>query len=324
MEIVLEKDFKGRYNVSEDEVAKILQKLGADLRPGIHIETVQICPMGKNVIQVTLNKNVDMSRFCNKEVHEIKEGVRISHIRQAGKREVILTIKGLHPHTLDDTVFKYLCCLGKIDKKKVILDTYKEGPLSGLQNGDRKYSVEFRTDIVIGPVQVIDGQQVTFSFPGQRRTCFRCFQTPNLCLGKGIARDCEAAGGEKVFLSDYMLKFWNTINYKPGKSELPSDLEVTEADYQIGGAFTPKQNRVAETPTVKFGGVVVKWFPKNTDHGAIMEFLAGHGLPEIHENINIKDNGQVVINQLEHSCCQKMIEEINGKKFNKRIFTATV
>lgn len=181
MEIVLEKDFKGMYNASEEEVAKVLQKLGADLRPGVHIEGVQICPLGKNVIQVTLNKNVDMSRFCNKDVFEIKEGGRISQIRQSGKREVILTIKVLHPNALDDTVFKYLCCLGKVEKKKVILNTYKEGPLCGFQNGDRKYSLEFRTDITVGPTHVIDGQKVTFSFPGQRRTCFRCFETPNLC-----------------------------------------------------------------------------------------------------------------------------------------------
>ena len=104
MEIVLEKDFKGMYNASEEEVAKVLQKLGADLRPGVHIEGVQICPLGKNVIQVTLNKNVDMSRFCNKDVFEIKEGGRISQIRQSGKREVILTIKVLHPNTADGVI----------------------------------------------------------------------------------------------------------------------------------------------------------------------------------------------------------------------------
>ena len=56
----------------------MLQKLGADLRPGVHIEAVQICPMGRNVIQVTLNRNVDIAIFCNKEVFELKQGVRQS------------------------------------------------------------------------------------------------------------------------------------------------------------------------------------------------------------------------------------------------------
>ena len=80
MDIVLEKDERGAFNASDVEVARVLQKLGADLRPGVHIEGVQICPMGKNVIQVTLNKNVNIERFCNKDVLEIKQGVRISHI----------------------------------------------------------------------------------------------------------------------------------------------------------------------------------------------------------------------------------------------------
>ena len=288
MEIVLEQDFKGMYNASEEEVAKVLQKLGADLRPGVHIEGVQICPLGKNVIQVTLNKNVDMSRFYNKDVLEIKEGGRISQIRQSGKREVILTIKVLHPNALDDTVFKYLCCLKKVEKKKVILDTYKEGPLCGFQNGDRKYSLEFRTDITVGPTHVIDGQKVTFSFPGQRRTCFRCFETPNLCQGRGVAKDCEAAGGVRVMLTDYMTKFWAKIKYKPDKTDLPTDLEEIEPNYQIA------------------------------DHGTIMEFLVQHGLTQGHGNVNIKENGQVIISELEPRVCMQMIDEINGQKFNQK------
>ena len=184
MEIMLEKDVKGAFNVSDEEVAKVLQKLGADLRPGVHIESVQICPMGKNVIQVTLNKNVTIDRFCNKDVLEVKSGVRISQIRQSGKREVVLTIRGLHPNTLDETVLRYLQCLGKMEKKKVIMDTYKEGPLAGLQNGTRKYTIELRTDITIGTTHVIDGHKVSFSFPGQRKFCFRCFQVDRDCPGR--------------------------------------------------------------------------------------------------------------------------------------------
>ena len=154
---------------------------------------------------------------------------------------MILTVLDLPSNTLDDTVFKYLGCLGKVEKKKVVLDTFKEGPLSGFQNGDRKYSVEFRSDIIVGPLHVIDGQKVRFSFSGQKKTCFRCFETSYICPGKGVARDCEAAGGPKILLADHLLKFWNLINYTPDKAELPSDLEDKEADYQIGGSFSPTQ-----------------------------------------------------------------------------------
>ena len=169
MEIVLEKDERGSFNASDEEVAKVLVKLGADLRPGVHVESVQICPMGKNIIQVTLNKNVDMARFCNKDVFELRDGVRISQVRQSGKKEVVLSIKGLHPNTKDETVFKYLNCIGKMESKKVIMDTFKEGPLVGIQNGTRRYSIEIRQEIAVGTSHFIDGSKVSFSYPGQRK-----------------------------------------------------------------------------------------------------------------------------------------------------------
>ena len=60
MEIVLEKDEKGVFNASDEEVAKALHKLGADLRPGVHLTQVQICPMGRNAeasFEYALRKN---------------------------------------------------------------------------------------------------------------------------------------------------------------------------------------------------------------------------------------------------------------------------
>ena len=78
MDIMLEKDTKGVFELSDVEVARVLQKLGADMRPGVHIEGVEIFPMGKNVIQVMLNKKVDIDHFSKKELFEVKSGVRIS------------------------------------------------------------------------------------------------------------------------------------------------------------------------------------------------------------------------------------------------------
>ena len=173
MDIVLEKDSRGAYKVSESEVAHVLQKLGADLRPGVQVEAVQICPMGKNVIQVVLKKDISMDRFINKELFEVSNGVRISQIRKSGVSEVTLLIKGLHPNSSDSKVFDYLKCLGTVSQKKVTLDTYKSGPLIGLLNGKRKYQITLRSDIDIGPLHIIDGQKVNLSFPGQRRFCYR-------------------------------------------------------------------------------------------------------------------------------------------------------
>ena len=80
----------------------------------------------------------------------------------------------------------------------------------------------------------------------------------------------------------------------------------------------PKPVPAEKVSDDKFGGVSVKWFPKSSDHGAIVEFLVGNGLPQGHENVNIKGNGQVIISLLDPSICRKMMTEINGKKFNKK------
>ena len=58
---------------------------------------------------------MEIERFCNKDLFEVKEGVRISQIRASGQREVVLTVKGLHPNTLDETVIRYLRCMGKVE-----------------------------------------------------------------------------------------------------------------------------------------------------------------------------------------------------------------
>ena len=68
-----------------------------------------------------------------------------------------------------------------------------------------------------------------------------------------------------------------------------------------------------------YGGVIVKWFPKKSDHSDIRMFLIGLGLSPSRTNINIKDNGQVIIGYLEPETCQQLALSITGKKFmNKK------
>ena len=323
MEIILEKDVKGNFSASDQEVAKLLQKLGADLRPGVHIEGVQICPMGRNVIQVTLNKNVEIEKFCNKQLLEIKPGLRVAQIRPSGRREVVLLIKGLHPNTLDETVIRYLRCMGKVEKAKVILDTYREGPLVGIQNGDRRYTVEFRPDILVGTVHIIDGQKVNLSYPGQKRSCFWCLKGNYECPGKGVARDCKAAGGERKLLTEYMVEFWKKINYSPDRKSDSDDLDdlAEEAEviqHQVGGQFTPKSKPFKEVSGENYGAVSVKWFPKKADHGEVKEFLTKYGLPAGHDQVNIKDSGQVIIENLDTDTCTRLCESITGNKFRDK------
>ena len=181
----------------------------------------------------------------NNRRYEVKAGVRVSHIRSAGQREVILNVKGLHPQTPDSIVFEYLKCMGKVLKTKVVLDTFKEGPLKGLQNGDRKYVVEFFPNISVGTLHIVDGQKVTFSFPGQKRSCFRCLNVSHECPGNGIAKNCEAAGGSRKLLSVHMQEFWTKIKYSPGIPPTTEELAENDDDIelQVGGSFTSEPNK---------------------------------------------------------------------------------
>ena len=319
MEIVLEKDTKGVFNASDNEAAKVLQKLGVDVSN--HVEMVQICPVGKNVIQVTLKDGVNMDRFFAKEVFEVKPGLRVSHVRSAGQREVTVLIKGLHPQTPDSKVFEYLRCMGNVKKTKVIFDVYKEGPLKGLQNGDRRYFVEFSQNISVGALHIVDGHKVTFSFSGQRRSCFRCLKVSNECPGNGIAKDCEAAGSPRKLLAVHMQEFWDKINFCPSEVPIPNDLDdhQEEIEQQIGGSFTPnkKQNSSVNDggKVRKCGALSIKWFPKKADHGEIMQFLVNLGLPKGHEGLQIKDNGQVIVENLDSTLCEKLCDSVTGSKF---------
>ena len=63
LEVVLEKDSRGSFNVKEDECANLMRKLGLDPRPGVHVVGAQICPQGRGVIYITLKEEVEISWF---------------------------------------------------------------------------------------------------------------------------------------------------------------------------------------------------------------------------------------------------------------------
>ena len=203
------------------------------------------------------------------------------------------------------------------------MDTFKEGPLCGLKNGTRKYSIELRPGIVVGSLHYIDGAKVNVSFPGQRKLCYRCFKIESDCPGKGLARDCEANGGPKVLFSEYVTEFWKKINFNPSDSSAVDGLETeNNIDIQVGGEFSPKQAR-AELVTdklmqSKYGSVCVKWFPKKADQGDIKQFLVEQGLNSDHSSLDIKDNGQVLISGLTPEACKFLSVSITGKKFKNK------
>ena len=323
LEITLEKDTRGSFVVTESECANMMRKLGLDQRPGIHVEGVQICPQGRGVIFITLKKEVDIGRFCRYEVLEVTQsGIRSVLVKPAGKREVIVTAKGIHPNTREDVVIDYLGKFGKVFTSKVVYGVFNEGPLKGIRNGDRSYKMEIKPGSNLGSYHVIDGQKVTLRYPGQQQTCARCHQTPQSCKGKGVARRCEAEGGLKIEFTDYILGLWRKIGYSPDNLDL-SEISKGDPDsisLQDGGNFTPNKSHVPDT--AKYTGVSIKQFPRETDHGKIIEFLVNCGLPESQKDkISITNKGTATIKDLENGVCLALIEAIHAKKnFDKKLF----
>ena len=64
LEIVLEKDDKGPFVVTQSDCARVMRKIGIDQRPGVHVDCIQICPNGRGVILITMNKDIQLERFC--------------------------------------------------------------------------------------------------------------------------------------------------------------------------------------------------------------------------------------------------------------------
>lgn len=320
LEIILEKDVRGPYSVSVDDIVKMMSKVGIDPKPGVHLECVQICPNGRGVIFVTLKKDVPIERFCSHDVVQVTESdIRAVQFKPAGKRDVVVTLKGVHPNTRDDGVMNYLSKFEKITSSKVVRPVYGDGPLKGVCNGDRMYKLELSPNSYLGTYHVIDGQRVTAKYPGQLPTCARCFGTFYTCPGKGLAKRCEQEGGSKKDFNDYILHLWDTIGYNPAQVELEPELSNEHSNQELL-QFTPEK-KVPKEP-LQYAGVRIKSFPRDTDHGQIVEFLINSGLPEsLKQLISIKNNGSVLIETLPSSLCLQLIEAIHGKtSFGKRLF----
>ena len=319
IEIMLEKDFGGSFNVSVQDCARALIKLG--INPGVQVESVQICPNGRGVVYVTLKPEIPAESFCQHDVIQVTEsGIRVVQVKPSGKRDVIVTLKGIHPNTRDDGVMDYLTYFGKITSTKVVKPVFGEGPLKGLGNGDRMYKLELSNNRYLGTYHIIDGQRVTVKYRGQPPTCARCFCSPQKCPGNGLAKRCEQAGGLKKDFNDYILNLWDEIGYVPSQVEL--DPEINEIhDTQESANFTPNKS-VSQQDSSKFNGVRVSSFPKDADNGQIVEFLVNSGLPEERkDDISIKRNGAVIIDNLPNYVCMELITAIHDKlHFGRRLY----
>ena len=207
-------------------------------------------------------------------------------VKPSGKREVVVTLKGVLPNTRDDGVMDYLAKFGKVTTTKVVYAVFGEGPLKGFKNGDRLYKLEIKANSYLGTYHVIDGQRVTARYPGQKQTCARCFCPPHSCPGKGMAKRCEQEGGLKVEFNDYIHQLWAKIGYIPSDVELARGTNIEHS--QESESFTPSKTAQVLDPS-RFTGVRVSNLPRDTDHGKIVEYLINSGLSESYkDNISVK------------------------------------
>lgn len=319
LEVVLEKDTRGAFAVTEEECARMMKKVGLDLLPGGQVEGVQICPNGRGVIFITLKDHVEMEKFCSYDIIAItSSGIRGTMVKPAGKKEVVISIKGIHPNTKDSLVIDYLSKFGRVVSTKVVHGVFSEGPLRGIRNGDRAFKMEVKAGENIGSYHYIDGHKVSLRYPGQHQTCGRCHEIPRNCKGKGLAKKCEAEGGPKVDFTDHILALWQKIGYKPPTGdEVRNELEENIVETEF---FTP--SRVTVSDEEMFAGVSIRQFPKDLDQGEVMEFLCQHGLIEAKKDETIfKSNGVVTIPNLDNETCKAMIAAIHGKvNFGRKMF----
>ena len=113
------------------------------------------------------------------------------------------------------------------------------------------------------------------------------------------------------------------IKFSPDVIFHNKDIIEEEDDilHQVGGEFTPKRsvvNKDCVSVHKSCGALSIKWFPKKADHGDIIDFLVSYGLPKQHKEVNIKDNGQVIVQNLDKNICEKMCTAMTGNKFKNR------
>ena len=164
LEIVLEKDEKGAFIVSDQECMRVMRKIGLDITPGVQVEEVQICPNGRGIILITLKDGLPLGPFCRYDVFEVtSSGIRAVNVKPAGKSEVVVTVRGLHPNTRDEGVIDYLGKFGRVVTTKVVHCVFGDGPLKGFKNGDRCYKMEVKPESNIGSYHILDGNKVDSS-----------------------------------------------------------------------------------------------------------------------------------------------------------------
>ena len=206
LEITLERvDKSVEIEIDDKEIERILRTLGIDIRSQVEGYQLQYRGM-TSVLSVWMPVGVNLDRYCKDMVIRVNSSVNTGMIRPAGKTEVTVTIAGLDFNTPDTLVLDYLSMFGIVKKQSVIYSEYTDGPFRGKKNGERKYQVDFgNCKLHMGTYHIIDNCRVRIFYRGNRKTCGRCHQFANNCVGGGLAKIAKLGVG----LESPLLNIWN-------------------------------------------------------------------------------------------------------------------
>ena len=322
LEIRLETEQGVQNSLTNEEIERLLRRLKIG---STDFTSLQACPERKNVVYITLNSSIDLSKYTENSIESfiLKPGVRTTTLKHASKKEVNVQVFGLHPDTKDETVIRYLNAHGKVNPNEAV--TYAVYPgapgtslLAGKRNGNRIYSMVIKRNM--GSVHIIDGERVSIKYSGQRRTCNRCHNDADNCPGKAIAKNCTAT---RIPLSQYMLAYWQSIGFNPEPVD-NNDVDEDESEYSENIKTSdqapktyPKVSLDSETNN-KYGGVVIKGFSKEVDLEGVLNEIKAAGLPEDFgkEDLQTVERGNsltIYIHDLRPECCINLIDNLNGQ-----------
>ena len=290
LEIEVEKtDREDEINLDQESIAKLLVTLGMDIN--LHVEGYQVSYGKISRIAVWCKEGIDLEKFCRDESIEVSRGVSTKSIRPSGRKDVTVTVSGLDFNTPDTFVQEYLTKFGgKMVSNSVIYGRHGEGPFKGKANGDRRYQVDFSgSSMSMGTYHYLDGARIRVYFRGNIKTCGRCHQSAQSCLGGGLARSCQSEGGQRVDLFEHMRTLWASIGFNPTNFQLPEkevddtegadnpstaslkgDQEILDAVYFKKKVEHPK---LSQEEKDKITAVKVTNFPPEIKEEEILKFL---------------------------------------------------
>lgn len=273
-------------------------------------------------IVVLCKQHVNLEKFCRNENIQISATLRVSNIRPANRREVVVTVVGLDWCTPDTLVHEYLSKFGTKIKDDVIYCKYDNGPLRGGLNGERQYIYDFSdSPRKPGTFHILDSARVKIFFKGNTSTCARCHKTRSSCPGGGYANVCEENEGIRISLANHMTKLWNEIGFTPSDFTLPEEDEELQEDLhedpnQIHGDKPivskkppPKKAVISEEIAAKHNGLQINNLPADLNDEEVKIFLQEKVSGSLSDEDYKKKTGTNITIYIEKGLTQKDVEE---------------